>query len=310
MSARNPVYHIGDVSITRIDEQILRASTPASLYTDADLSAWSPHMSRFSPGSIQPETGTLVQSIHTWLLRTPNHVILIDTATGNDKERPFAPVLHRLNLPFLARLAACGVQPEDVDYVVLSHLHSDHVGWNTSLRNGAWVPTFPNARHIFSAKESAYCGALDHGEAPDPEQITPGLGPMRSRPSPGVYTDSVLPIIEAGLADFIAVDEQEVVDGLSFLSTPGHSIDHASIRLVSRGEEALFAGDIMHHPLQVYEPGLTSRHCEFPEAAARSRRRALSEAATRGIPLFTTHFAETSAGRVSRDGDGFAWSFI
>ena len=302
MSMRNPLYYIGDVTITRIDELVLHAATPAMLYPDADPSAWSRHMTRLSPGSVDTETGILVQSIHSWLLRTPKHVILIDTATGNDKERPFAPPLHRLRQPFLSRLAAAGVQPDEVDYVLLSHIHSDHVGWNTLLRDGVWVPTFPNARHIVSAKENAYCAALDRGEQPDPEQIMPGLGPMRRRPSPGVHADSILPVMEAGLVDFIAVDGQEVVDGLSFLPTPGHSIDHASIRLVSRGEEALFAGDVMHHPLQVCEPDLNSCFCEFPEAAGRSRIWALDEAAARDIPLFTTHFAETSVGRVSRDG--------
>jgi glyoxylase-like metal-dependent hydrolase (beta-lactamase superfamily II) len=310
MSVLNPVYRIGDVSITRIDELVLRGAQPATLYPYAGPGEWSRHVSRLGSGSVDPETGNLVQSIHSWLLRTPKHVILIDTATGNDKERPDQPALHRLQQPFLARLAAAGVHPAEVDYVLVSHIHSDHVGWNTVLRHGAWVPTFPNARHIVSAKENTYCAALDRGQEPDPEQVTPGLGPMRRRPFPGLYADSVLPVTAAGLVDFITVDGHEVVDGVSFLPTPGHSIDHASIRLASCGEEALFTGDIMHHPLQVYAPELDSCYCEFPEAAHRSRLWALNEAAERNIPLFTAHFAESSAGQVIHDGDGFAWSFI
>lgn len=236
--------------------------------------------------------------------------MLIDAATGNDKERPAAQVLNMLREPFLARLAAAGVDPADVDTVLLNHLHSDHVGWNTMLVDGAWVPTFPNARHIFSRREDAYAAALDRGEEPDPEQVAPGLGRMRSRPAPGVYTDSVRPVVVAGLTELVEVDGRELAEGVPFLPTPGHSIDHASIRLRSLGEEALFAGDVMHHPMQVYEPELHSCFCEFPEAARRSRSWVLEEAAERGIPLFTTHFAETSVGRVTRDGDGFAWTFV
>jgi glyoxylase-like metal-dependent hydrolase (beta-lactamase superfamily II) len=310
MAARNPIYRIGDVSITRIDELTLRSATPAVAFPDADPGAWSPHTARLGPGSIDPATGALVLSVHCWLLRTPNHVILIDTAAGNDKQRPLAPAFHQLQQPFLARLAEAGVHPGEIDTVLLTHLHADHVGWNTTLRDGAWVPNFPKARHVVSAKELAYCAALDRGEHPDPAQFNPDLGPMRARPSPGAYTDSVHPVIEAGLVDAIAVDGREIVDGLSFLPTPGHSIDHASIRLVSRGEQALFAGDVMHHPLQVYAPAMNSRYCEFPDAARRARLWALHEAASRNIPVFTTHFAETSVGRVSRDGDGFAWSFL
>ena len=310
MPAANPVYRIGDVSITRIDELVLRGAPPERLYPDAGPAAWARHLDRLGPGSFDRNGATLVQSTHCWLLRTPRHVILIDSATGNDKERPAAPALHRLQEPFLRRLAAAGVQPDDVDFVLLSHIHSDHVGWNTVLRNGEWKPTFRRARHVVSARENAYNASLERGEQPDPGQVAPGLGAMRSRPAPGVYTDSVLPVLEAGLVDLIAVDGHEVVDGLSYLPTPGHSIDHASIRLVSAGEEALFGGDIMHHPLQVYEPGLNSCYCEFPEAATRSRKWALDEVATRDIPLFTTHFAETSVGRVRREADGFGWSFI
>ena len=111
------------------------------------------------------------------------------------------------------------------------------------------------------------------------------------------------------MAEFIKVDGSEFLDGISFLPTPGHSIDHASIRIVSRGEEALFAGDVMHHPLQVYEPGMNTCFCEFPEAAVRSRIWALNHAAERKALFFSTHFAESSAGYVSRTGDRFDWRF-
>ncbi|MCA1482095.1 MBL fold metallo-hydrolase, partial [Bradyrhizobium sp. IC4061] len=138
----------------------------------------------------------------------------------------------------------------------------------------------------------------------------PSLGPALRKPADHVYDDSVRPVIEAGLARLIAVDGSEAIEGISFVPTPGHSVDHASIRLVSRGEEALFAGDVMHHPLQVYEPSLNSCFCEFPEAALRSRAFVLEGAAERGSTIFTTHFAQSSVGRVSRTGGRFTWQFV
>ena len=304
-------YHIGDVTVTRIDELTLNSFSQTMLCPGSDPAALDRNRGRFGQGSVEAASGALIQSIHSWLVRTPRHVILIDTATGNDKHRPYAPVLDQLHGPYLARLAAAGVQPEDVDYVLLTHLHADHVGWNTRLIDGRWVPTFPNARHVFSRIEQAYNEAL--AEKRTPEGIArpgPSLGAMTAVPYPGVYDDSVRPVMEAGLADLVDVDGKEFLEGLSFVSTPGHSINHASIRLVSQGKEALFAGDVMHHPLQVYETGLTSSFCEFPQASNVSRVWALGHAADREATVFTTHFAETSAGRVSREGNGFTWQFV
>lgn len=308
MRGRNRTYRIGDAAVTRIDEQTLNVFSRAALYPRSDPAALERHRTTLGPGAVDAETGILIQSIHSWLVRTPRHTILIDTATGNDKHRPDVAVFDRLNEPYLARLAEAGVQPGDVDYVLLTHLHADHVGWNTRLAADRWVPTFPNARYVFSKCEQVHNEALADGTIP--EQPDPALGPMVRTPLTGVYDDSVRPVIAAGLADLIEIDGEEYLDGLSFLRTPGHSIDHASIRLISQGEEALFAGDVMHHPLQVYELALASCFCEFPQAALTSRRWALEQAAERGATVFTTHFAETSAGRVTRAGDGFTWQFL
>lgn len=308
MTRDAPTYHIGDVAVTRIDELTLNAFSQPELYPGSDASALARHRGAFGSGSVEGATGTLIQSTHSWLVRTPHHTILIDTATGNDKHRPGVPLFDRLHEPYLARLADAGVQPADVDYVLLTHLHADHVGWNTRLEAGRWVPAFPNARYVFSRREQAYNAALANGGTPD--QADPALGPMARTPLAGVHDDSVRPVIEAGLADMIEIDGQAFLDGLSFLRTPGHSIDHASIRLVSRGREALFAGDVMHHPLQVYEPGLTSCFCEFPQAGLASRLWALEHAAERDATVFSTHFAETSAGHVTRTGGRFAWQFV
>ena len=311
MTTATKTYHIGDAVITRIDELTLAAFQFGTLYPGAEPQALERHRARLEAGSFDPATGTFIQSIHSWLVRTPHHTILIDTATGNDKNRPDIPPLHRLNEPFLARLAAAGVTPEEVDYVLLTHVHADHVGWNTRLVDGRWMPTFPNATYIFSRIEQAYGESLARGAEPtESARPDPALGPALRKPADRVYDDSVRPVIEAGLARLIAADGDEVLGGISFIPTPGHSIDHASIRLVSRGEQALFAGDVMHHPLQVYEPSLNSCFCEFPEAALRSRAFILEDAAETGATVFTTHFAQSSVGRIDRTGGRFAWQFL
>jgi glyoxylase-like metal-dependent hydrolase (beta-lactamase superfamily II) len=310
MKRESRSYGIGDVQVSRIDELTLNVFPFEGLYPGADPALLQRHRHRLGPGSFNSEAGVFTQSIHTWLVRTPRHTILVDTSAGNNKPRPTVPVLDRLNEPYLQRLADAGVQPEDVDYVLFTHLHADHVGWNTRLVDGRWVATFPRARYIMSVVEHAYNRYLADGREPEGDgRPVPQLGPCTHTPPPEVYHDSLLPIIEAGLAEFIKVDGSEFLDGISFLPSPGHSVDHASIRLVSRGEEALFAGDVMHYPLQVYEPELNTCFCEFPEAATRSRIWALNHAAERTALFFSTHFAESSAGYVSRTGDRFDWRF-
>lgn len=311
MKRESRTYQIGDVQVSRIDELTLDAFQLEHLCPKAHPTLVQRHGERLGPGSLNQESSLLTVSIHTWLVKTPHHTILIDTAAGNHKQRPTIPVLDGLNEPYLQRLAAAGVRPEDVDYVLLTHLHSDHVGWNTRLADGRWIPTFPRARHLMSAVEQAYTRHYADGEEPKGEsRPSRQLGPCVGTPVPGVYDDSLRPVIDAGLAEFIKVDGGEVLDGISFIPTPGHSIDHASIKIVSRGQEALFSGDVMHHPLQVYDPEMNTCFCEFPEAAVRSRRWALDYAAEHNALLFSTHFAESSVGHVSRTGDRFDWRFV
>lgn len=304
-------YKIGDVHVSRIDEIVLDAFPLDHLCPQADLSVLQRHGHRLGSGC-NSEAGTLALSIHSWLVRTPQHTILIDTSTGNGKPRPTIPVLDRLNEPYLERLAAAGVRPEEIDYVLHTHLHSDHVGWNTRFSDGQWVPTFPRARHVMSRIELDYTRSLAEGKEPEGEgRAGPHLGPCTGgTPVAGLYDDSLRPVVDAGMVDFIKVDGSEFLDGISFLPSPGHSIDHTSIRIVSRGEEALFAGDVMHHPLQVHEPGMNTCFCEFPEAAVRSRIWALNHAAERNALYFSMHFPESSAGYVSRAGDRFDWRFV
>jgi glyoxylase-like metal-dependent hydrolase (beta-lactamase superfamily II) len=313
--ATTKVHRVGDATVIKIPELSLDASDPDLFYPgQVNVRTAVQEARKLWPGSVDPQTGLLRLSIHAWLVRTPTQVILVDTGAGNDKDRPNVPNLDHLSEPFLDRLKAAGVHPEEVDLVLLTHLHVDHVGWNTKRVDGRWVPTFPNARYVFSRRERAYLAALSAADGSDASfRAEAKLGPMSHPPLQaiydGVYEDSLRPVIDAGLAREIVVDGTEAVEGFSFLRNPGHSIDHACIRFISRGEQALFWGDVMHHPVQFVRPGWNSVFCEFSEAARKARQWAMSHAAETSALVFTTHFAESSAGRVFCEGDRLTWHF-
>ena len=308
MKHPNKIYQIGAATVTRIDEIPLPNVVPFVLYPDLDSAAFEQYGRFLTDGSYDRNTGTLTESIHTWLVRFSGYTILVDTGVGNGKTLPATPQFEHLDLPYLDRLLAAGVRPEEVDFVLMTHLHTDHVGWNTRDDDGRWVKTFPNATYIFSRIEQRYNASLSgHKQAPD--LPPPTLGKPVRQPASNMYDQSVAPIIESGAAELIEVDGAEWRDGISFLPTPGHSVDHASIRLRSGGQEALFLGDVMHHPLQVYRPDLRSVYCEFIEASRTSREWILSYASENHALCFTSHFAESSAGYVSRGTEGFQWQF-
>jgi glyoxylase-like metal-dependent hydrolase (beta-lactamase superfamily II) len=181
--------------------------------------------------------------------------------------------------------------PVAVDYVLCTHLHVDHVGRNTRLQDGRWVPAFPHARYVFSRAE------YEHWSGPA----------GKDGPNGGVYEDSVLPVVEAGLAEIID-GAGEVADSLVLLPTPGHTAGHLAVPLAANGDEALFTGDLMHNPLQVYRPEWNSVFCEDVEAARISRPWALEHAAERQATVFTAHFGGSSAGHVQRKSERFAWA--
>jgi glyoxylase-like metal-dependent hydrolase (beta-lactamase superfamily II) len=308
MQHLNKTYQIGSATVTRIDEIPLPNVAPSVLYPDLDAGALEQYGRFLTDGSYDRNAGTLTESIHTWLVRFSGYTILVDTGVGNGKTVPALPQFDHLDLPYLDRLLAAGVQPEEVGFVLLTHLHLDHVGWNTLYEGGNWLPTFPNAKYIFSRSEQRYNASLS-GHKPAPDLPPRTLGKPVREPASYVYDQSVAPVIESGLAEPIDVDGAELLDGISFLPTPGHSVDHASIRLRSGGQEALFLGDVMHHPLQVYRPDLRSVYCEFPEPSRASREWILSYASENHALCFTSHFAESSAGYVSRGTEGFQWQF-
>jgi len=298
MKRTNNVFHVGDLTITRLDELTLTGTAPEVLFVgDWQPAALEQHRHWLSPQNFDFASGKLIQSTHSWLVQSPNFTLLVDTASGNDKERPNKPIFHHLQTDFLAQLERAGVTPESVDYVLLTHLHVDHVGWNTRLLDGKWQPTFPNATYFFSQTEAEFYG--------DSESDNPAVVGNRQ-----VFADSVQPIIDAGQFQLVPAGGGEVLEGIRFTPTPGHSIDHMSISIESQGEEAFFAGDLLHHPLQVYYPELNSMYCDFEGIARASRLWALHHAANKPVTWFSTHFADSSVGRVTQRGNDFQWTFL
>jgi glyoxylase-like metal-dependent hydrolase (beta-lactamase superfamily II) len=236
----------------------------------------------------------LITSVHSWLIRTPHHTILLDACAGNHKPRQWWPRFHNLNTPFLERLAAAGARPEDVDIVMCTHLHADHIGWNTVLRDGRWVPTFPNAKYVMSRKECEFW---------DPRGKSPELAADPGRCV--AFTDSVLPVLEAGQAQLVdgvhAID-----DGLLVEPAPGHTEGHVLLKLTG----GVFCGDAIHHPLQIYMPQWNSRFCTFQDQARATRRKILEHCVESGALLFPTHFGAPHVTAIDAAGQGFAARFI
>lgn len=283
-------HRVGEYTVTRVTERLVDTFTSRFLFPASQPDLMARHGHWMLPDAATPDARCLRLSIHTWVLRKPGRTILIDTCIGNFKERPGKEIFHRLDTPYLARLEAAGVTPRNVDLVLNTHLHTDHVGWNTRLVEGRWVPTFPNARYLFPQEELDL--VRDHA------------GHLRQ-----VYEDSVKPVIDSGQARTIRPGGEEVGDGLRFVATPGHTAGHMSLWLESAGERALFGGDVMHHPVQVMEPHLNSTFCDLPEQAATTRRQLLGQLAADEALYFSSHFPGSSVGRIERRGDVFGWRF-
>ncbi|MEZ5631600.1 MAG: MBL fold metallo-hydrolase [Burkholderiaceae bacterium] len=286
-----PTYRIGDYTVTRVTERVIDSFAPSFLLPTAAPETVARHLHWMVPACADEGSEHLRLSIHTWVLRRPGRTILIDTCIGNFKERPGKAVFHQLDTPYLLRLKAAGVDPADVDLVLNTHLHTDHVGWNTQLVDGRWLPTFPNARYLFPQLEL--------------ELVREHPGHLRQ-----VFEDSVKPVIDSGQASTVLPEGESIGDGLRFVPTNGHTAGHMSIWLESGEDCALFSGDVMHHPLQVHEPYLNSVFCDFPDLAARTRTDVLNQVADRRAHYFSSHFPASSVGKVERQGAGFAWRFI
>ena len=292
---------IGKFSIQRVVESQGPTFPLDLLLPTAEPAALAEHRHWLEPGFIEPDSGLLIMSFHSYIIRTERHTIVVDACVGNDKERPGFPEMHRLQSSFLADLAAAGVHPEDVDFLMCTHMHPDHVGWNTRLEDGRWVPTFPNAQYLFgrTALESWENYVKNIAGGPDdtlPEIIS---GVQRA-----CFKDSVLPVVEAGQAALID-DGHEVEDGIWVESAPGHTPGNAVINISSMGATALMSGDALHHPLQLPFPQWSSGFCSDPVQSAATRRRLLERIADTSTLLLPAHFPNPTCCRVSGHADAF-----
>lgn len=290
------VWRIGDVTITKIVEA--EVAGPLALLNHATTEELSGIEWLFP--DYCTESGELKMSIHALLVETPTHRFVVDTCMGNDKVRATHGAGY-LSTDFLEQMAAVGWAREKVDGVICTHLHIDHVGWNTMLSDGKWVPTFPNARYYIGERE------YDHWL----EEVEHARGGARDRPGVNyaddveqVWIDSVLPIVDAGLHELVAMDAQ-LAPGIRLMPTAGHTPGHVSVVIESGGEIGVITGDIMHHPAQVARPHWGFAFDTDHELADATRRNFLDQMARNGALVIGTHFPDPTAGRVARDGAHF-----
>jgi glyoxylase-like metal-dependent hydrolase (beta-lactamase superfamily II) len=285
---------LGDVTIAAVEEVSGPRLRPDFLLPQSSPNMIARHAHWMAPDLYDPSSGLLAMVRQTNVIRTPHHTILIDTCAGDDKERN-TPNFHRLKTPWKNNFKTLGLAFEDVDIVLCTHLHVDHVGWNTRLDNGKWVPTFPNARYLFSRTEYTYWADRVRSGQPDPD------GP--------IFEDSVIPVVEAGQADIVA-DDHELSNGMWLELSAGHTAGHVCIHLQNEGGHVLFSGDLMHHPIQVREPQLNSRFCLDGAAALAARRRFLDSYADRDVIVVPAHFERGTAGRIVGASDGWHFDFL
>ncbi len=274
-------WKIGKVKITKIVELETVGSTrfilPQAGHEDIKQLPWLiPHFAT--------EEGRLKMSIHSLVVETPEHRIVVDTGLGNDKEGRNVPTWNKRSGPYLQAMTEAGFPPESIDTVLCTHLHVDHVGWNTRRVDGQWVPTFSNARYLFGRTEYQHWRA--HSDTPD---------------KAAVFNDSVQPIIDAGRCELVASDAR-LTDEITLIPTPGHSPGHMSIHIASDGEEALLTGDVAHHPCQMAHLAWSSTADSDPSQSAATRRQLFSRFADTPTLVIGGHF---NAGHIRRHEDAF-----
>ncbi|MBV8961734.1 MAG: MBL fold metallo-hydrolase [Hyphomicrobiales bacterium] len=279
-------FKVGDLTIHRIIEQEGAFLPALEALPGLTPQVLAEHRPWLAPKALDAKD-TLIFCFQSYVVRTPHHTILVDSCIGNDKSRPTRPHWNmKTDDTYMRGLAAAGLRVEDIDFVMCTHLHADHVGWNTRLENGRWVPTFPNARYVFSEKEYEYWAA-EHKKTP-----ILAIG------------DSVLPIMEAKRAELVR-DDHQLGDHVRLLPTPGHTPGHVAICLGRGGDDAVMPGDLMHSPLQARIPELSIRFDTDMARSAKTRRSFLERYCDTKTLCCTAHFPSPSVGRIKRWDDGF-----
>lgn len=280
--------HIGNIHIDRIKELETPFMTPAAMFPDTPPEAFAPHRHWLEPWALCPHSGKLIIAVQTYIIRTPQHLILVDTCIGCDKTNKYFPEWHqRSDRHWWHALQAKGIDPAQVDYVFCTHLHGDHCGWNTQLVDGRWVPSFPNARYLISETELQHAAA---GNSP-------------------AWQESVLPLIEAGLVQAVRSDFQ-LDDQVWLEPTPGHTPGHVAVHLRSGTQRAVLCGDLIHSPVQCHHPDWRYWIDHDAVQAVATRQRFLEEQCEAQRLVLPAHFPGVSAGHVQRAGSAYAFRFL
>jgi glyoxylase-like metal-dependent hydrolase (beta-lactamase superfamily II) len=279
-------WKVGDCTITTVVEDQSERIPPEAFFPEATAADVAKHA--WLVPDFADAKGRIAMAVQAFVIEIAGRTILVDPCVGNGKKLPFA-FWNERDWPFLERFTEAGFHPAKIDTVVHTHLHADHVGWDTQLQDGGWAPTFPRARHLYTEAALAWCRA--------------GEGVAVA----GVYDQSVAPVIDAGLADIVGEDA-DLGDGLRLEPTPGHTPGHVSLWIESNGETALISGDFVHHPVQCAEPQWREIGDEDVEVARQTRRSMLSRAAECGALFLGTHFPTAPAGRV--EARGSVWRFV
>lgn len=278
---------LGQIEIGRVVESVGPFMSIFDFFPDASNENLAPHRHWLEPGALEPGTDRLIMPIQSYVVRTPHFTVLVDSCVGNHKQVPWFPAWdQRSSDDYLDAMRDLGISPADIDYVLCTHLHVDHSGWNTRLVDGRWQPTFPNARYVLSRVEVEHAERMwqEHGDL--------------------VWVENVQPILEAGQAELVA-DDHALDDRVCLEPTPGHTPGHCAVRLRDGGSEAVISGDLIHSPIQCTYPQWNFKFDADKATAATTRRRFLEHCCESGAHLLTAHFPLPSGGLVRAHEDAF-----
>ncbi|UMP06874.1 MBL fold metallo-hydrolase [Amycolatopsis sp. EV170708-02-1] len=282
----------GDVDLTRVEEMHGPVGmSPDVFFPGSPKEEWDEQQSMLVPDFLDADTNICEVAVQTWVLRSEGKTILIDTGVGNHKERPYAPFWGHLDLDFLGNLERAGIRPDEVDIVVNTHLHVDHVGWNTRLDGQYWVPTFPNATYLMHRADFEFWNPANN------PKIAGGV-------NQNVYEDSVAPVHAAGQVE-LWEGSHTIDSNLRLEATPGHTPGSSVVMLASGDDRAVFAGDLLHSPFQIMRPDHNSCFCEDAEGARATRRNILGWAADNNALVLPAHFAGRGAMEIDRSAGSF-----
>lgn len=282
-------WKVGEISVTAIFEKLVEPEVLEDVVPDLQPVALA-EITWLKPRYIT-EDGRAFGYVQAFVVEAPGKTIIVDTCVGNDKNLDaLLPLWSRLQNDFLGALKQAGFVPEKIDIVLCTHLHPDHIGWNTTKVSDRWVPTFPKARYLFGRKEYEAATALfAPAEAPEPLPL---------------FTETLKPVVDAGLVDFVETDHV-LCDGVRLVPSPGHTVGHVSVLLESSGHAAMITGDWLHHPAQVARPHWGCKYDADPEQSHSTREQMLESLVDKPTLMIGTHFPMPSGGHVVRDGDTY-----